>query len=103
MKDDRLTARVAKKLRRRLRNKLIAAASPSSNSSFREKDVKAICSFNWTEQCHDLKRTAPLLSIVLENLAEARKSKVRGAKKDVVVAVIAGILLRNSSQRVSFL
>ena len=51
--------------------------------------------------CKDFRRTAPHLSMILEKCAEANKSATCPSNANIVVSVVAGILLRNCSQRVN--
>ena len=95
---------VATKLGDVLQKELISTCSPSiSNSTVQSKDIEALQSFKWTHIAQDLCRTAPLLSIILHKCAGGSRHTSCPSNKDVVIGVVAGILLRNCSQRANLL
>ena len=65
--------------------------------------MQCLKSFKWLALCKDLQRTAPLLSIILQKCIETNRCNVHKRDKNDLIAVIAGILSRNCSQRANFL
>jgi len=92
-----LLIRVGKKLK----NELIQTAS-SSTSLFKE-DMTSLYSFNWTALSADFKKTNPMLATLLEACIDSNRCAIRCPDKNVILAVVAGILLRNCSQRANLL
>ena len=64
-------------------------------------DLSSLSSFQWSILTQDLKRTAPLLSAILDKCVNANRCDVRKPNKDAIIAVVGGILLRNCSERVN--
>jgi len=93
-----LLIRIGKKLR----NKLIRTVS-SSNSIFKANNIKSLYSFNWTVISGDFKKTNPMLATLLEACIDSNRCAVRCPDKNVIISVMAGILLRNCSQRANLL
>ena len=86
-----------------MRKELIETCTPKSNSAYRNKSLSVIHEFNWTKLATDLKRTAPTLSTILYKCAGAKRSVIRPGSIEIIVAVTAGVLLRNSSQRANII
>ena len=84
---------------KKLRNKLIRTVS-SSNSIFK---AKSLYSFNWTAISGDFEKTNPMLATLLEACIDSNQCAVRCPDKNVIISVVAGILLRNCSQRANLL
>lgn len=87
----------------RLRRELIASASPDKNSSFRVTDLSSLSAFQWLDLTKDFERTAPLLHKILEKCVASNRSNEYKPNQHAIMAIVAGILLRNTSQRVNFL
>jgi len=65
--------------------------------------LSSFSSFQWSILTQDLKRTAPLLSAILEKCVDANTCDVRKPNKDAIMQysyIVGGILLRNCSERV---
>ena len=103
IRDKNMRMKAATKLGIVLRKELISTCSPSSNSLFHDQNIDSLQNFTWADICKDLRRTAPHLSMILEKCAEANRSATCPSNANIVVSVVAGILLRNCSQRVNWL
>ena len=103
VQDKKLTQLTAEKIGKKLYHELHTTVSPSNNSLFRTKDKQFLKSFEWSSLCKNLETTAPLLSTILRKCVETNRCHVQKPDPDVLVAVIAGIMLRNCSQRANFL
>ena len=103
VKDNRLLEKVGDKLGIKLRKELIASASPDNISSFRVTDLSSLSAFQWSDLTKDFQRTAPLLHKILEKCVASNRSKEYKPSQHAIMATVAGILLRNTSQRVNFL
>ena len=101
--DKKLAQLAAEKIGKQLQCELVSSVSLSSNSLYTNKDKQCLKSFKWLALCKDLQRTAPLLSIILQKCIETNRCNVHKPDKNVLIAVIAGILLRNRSQLANFL
>ena len=103
VKDNRLLEKVVDKMGIRLRRELIASASPDKNSSFRVTDLSSLSAFQWLDLTKDFERTAPLLHKILEKCVASNRSNEYKPNQHAIMAIVAGILLRNTSQHVNFL
>ena len=103
VKDNRLLEKVVDKMGIRLRRELIASASPDKNSSFRVTDLSSLSAFQWLDLTKDFERTAPLLHKILEKCVASNRSNEYKPNQHAIMAIVAGILLQNTSQRVNFL
>ena len=103
VKDNRLLEKVVDKIGIKLRKELIASASPENNSLFRVTDLSSLSAFQWSYLTKDFQRTAPLLHKILEKCVASNRAKEYKPNQHAIVTVVAGILLRNTSQRVNFL
>ena len=103
VKDNRLLEKVVDKIGIKLRKELIASASPENNSSFRVTDLSSLSAFQWSYLTKDFQRTAPLLHRILEKCVASNRAKEYKLNQHAIMTVVAGILLRNTSQRVNFL
>ena len=100
MKNDCMRRIVAVKVGDVLCKELKDTCKAKNGSVYSDKSIEAIENFNWSTLATDLERTAPMLSTILGKCAT---SKANSANSDITVAVIAGILLRNCSQRANLL
>ena len=103
MQDKKLVTLVAERIGKKINHELFSSASPSSKSLFRTKIKDTLTTYNCKSLCTDLQRTAPLLSAILQKSLETNRQNVYKPDKNVLVAVIAGVMLRNCSQRANFL
>ena len=103
MRDKKLITLVAERIGKKIHHELVSTASPNNNSLFRTKVKDNLTTYNWKSLSADLQRTAPLLSTILQKSLETNRQNVYKPNKDVLVAVIAGVMLRNCSQRANFL
>ena len=103
VKDNRLLEKVVDKIGIKLRKELIASASPDNNSSFRVTDLSSLSAFQWSDLTKDFQRTAPLLHKILEKCVASNRSKEYKPSQHAKMAIVAGILFRNTSQCVNLL
>lgn len=103
MRDEKLYMLVADRIGKKIYRELVSSASPSNNSLFRTYTKDNLETFNWKSLCSDLQRTAPLLSAILQKSLETNRHNVSKPDKHVLISVIAGVMLRNCSQRANFL
>ena len=90
------------KLGKKLKKELINAVS-RSESKFKDSSVSLIHSFDWEDLSGDFKKTNPMLSTLLEACIDSNRCTIRCPNKKTVLSVVAGILLRNTSQRCNLL
>ena len=101
-KDPKMIKLIAVKMGRMVYKELKVTCLQHSNSKFKDKSVNAVVGFSWTDTLGDIKRTAPLLSTMLQNFVGAGSSKLNHAemkRKEISVVLSAGILLQSCSER----
>ena len=85
------------KIGKAIYKELCQTCSEKESSMFKDKRMSALSSFNWKNMVIDLKRTAPILSSVLQNSVQ------QGVNRDVTITIAAGVLLQRHSERANLL
>ena len=102
VKDHRIVKWLLIKIGKKIKKELISTAS-RSESMFKDSSISSIYSFDWAALSENFKKTNPMLSTLIEACIDSNRSAIRCPNKNVVLSVVAGILLRNCSQRCNLL
>lgn len=92
--------KVAFQIGKIIRKEMKVTCSVKEDSIFKDKSLTAIDNFSWNSMVLDLKRTAPVMSSVLENCIDRGQNK---KKVEIAMAVAASVLLHGHSERACLL
>ena len=96
LKDKTMRKAVSVTIGKEIQKKMKHTCLQKEHSIFKDKGISAVGNFNWSNMIADLKRTAPILSSVLENCLQQGEKKT---KTEVTMTVAAGVLLQGYSER----
>ncbi|XP_019862645.1 PREDICTED: uncharacterized protein LOC109591334 [Amphimedon queenslandica] len=100
LKDKIMRRKVAIQIGKLIRKEMKVTCSVKEQSIFKDKSLSAINNFSWNSMVLDLKRTAPVMSSVLENSIDRGQKR---KKVEIAMAVAASVLLHGHSERACLL
>ena len=93
--------RVAVKVGRVIKKEMKETCSDAKQSVFKDKSLSAMEKFNWGKLAVDLRQTAPVMAVILENSIASKSTDEPTLKTEIRMTVAAGILLQGFSERAS--
>lgn len=98
MKDVEMRKKVVFAVGKIVHKELMYTSSRQSSSAYGRKSLADLRTFDWTELAGDLKRTMPFLFSILEACMRSQP-----AKKDVVIAFLGGVLIKQHNRKLNFM
>ena len=93
--------RVAIKVGRVIKKEMKETCLDEKQSVFKDKSLSAMEKFNWGKLAADLRQTAPVMAVILENFIASKSTDEPTLKTEIRMTVAAGILLQGFSERAS--
>ena len=103
MRDEVMKRKIVSKIGDVVKKELMSVCLSETKSIFRWNDLTTLQSFKWSDVSGDFQRTAPYLSHILKKCIVTKRFSAHPLNQDIVISIIAGILLRNQSQRANLI
>ena len=98
MKDGFMRRKIIEKIGLIAKKELVYACSKEGKSFHGKKSAADLHSFQWSILAEDTRRTLPTLSSIIDACLHQKPEK-----KDIVVSLLGGILLKNYNHKVNFI